>query len=407
MASNRRKATTGNSRLTYQEMFCTGPGTLAGKYMRRFWHPVYRAEDLKAGDTKAIRIMSEDFALYRGESGAPHLVDYRCPHRGAQLSAGWVEGDCIRCMYHGWLYDGTGQCIEQPAEDKPFAKKIRIRSYPTQEYLGLIFAYFGEGEPPRMPRYPPFEREGYVEVLPLQIWPCNFFQRMDNNGDTAHVSFVHRGGYHGTGVRSGIPKFAKVESDWGTTSYATFPGGWTNVFQFVMPNAYAFRNPSLDPEFPWDDRMQWDVPVDDEHALQFRIRLLPVTGDVAREYKERRAAQAAKDKMSITELGEAALSGRIRFQDMDKYMCDKIALVHAQDYVAQVGQGPIANRSKEHLGRSDVGVILFRKIWERELRALKEGRRLKKWSLPQDAGERFTVEPQKTPWEANQEPVRT
>jgi 5,5'-dehydrodivanillate O-demethylase len=400
MAYNKRKSRRGNSRLSYREMVSTGPGTLAGRYMRMFWHPVYRAEDLKPGESKPIRIMSEDFTLYRGESGAPHLVDYRCPHRGAQLSAGWVEGDCIRCMYHGWLYDSSGQCIEQPAEEKPFAKKIRIRSYPTQEYLGLIFAYFGEGEPPPMPRYLHMEREGYLEVLPVQFWPCNFFQRTDNNGDTVHVSFVHRGGYHGTGVRSGIPKFVKVESDWGTTSYARFPGGWTNIFQFVMPNTYVFRNPSPDPEFPWDDRMQWDVPLDDERSLQFRIRLVPVTGEAAREYRGRRGVQAAEDQMSVAELGQAVLSGRIRFQDMENYMCDKIALVHAQDYVAQVGQGPVTDRSKEHLGRSDAGVILFRKIWERELRALKEGRRLKKWALPQDMGDRFTVEPQKSRWPA-------
>lgn len=398
MASNKRKSRRRNSRLSYREMVLTGPGTLAGRYMRMFWHPVYRAEDLKPGEAKPIRIMSEDFTLYRGESGSPHLVDYRCPHRGAQLSAGWVEGECIRCMYHGWLYDSSGQCIEQPAEEKPFAKKIRIRSYPTQEYLGLIFAYLGEGEPPQMARYPHLESEGYLEVLPVQVWPCNFFQRTDNNGDTAHVSFVHRGGYHGTGVRSGTPKIAKVESDWGTTGYATFPGGWTNVFQFVMPNAYILRNPSPDPEFPWDDRMQWDVPLDDGQSLQFRIRLVPVTGEAAREYKERRAAEAAEDQMSVTELGQAVLSGRIRFQDMENYMCDKIALVHAQDYVAQVGQGPVTDRSKEHLGRPDAGVILFRKIWERELRALKEWRRLKKWALPQHTGDSFTVEPQKSTW---------
>ncbi len=398
MPSTKRKNNSSRKKLSWEDLVSTKPGTLAGTYMRRFWHPIHRAEDLRPGQPKPIEIMSERFTLYRGESGTPHLVDFRCPHRGAQLSAGWVEGDSIRCMYHGWCFDSAGQCIEQPAEEKPFAKKIRIQSYPTQEYLGLIFAYFGEGEPSVMPRYSHFEREGYLEVLPIQIWPCNFLQRMDNNGDTAHVSFVHRGAYHGTGMRSGIPKFVKVESDWGTTSYAKFPGGWTNVFQFVMPNTYVFRNPSPDPDLPWDDRMQWDVPLDNEHALQFRVRFVPVTGEAARQYKEHRNAQATKDQMSIAELGDGVLSGTIRFQDMEKYMCDKIALVHAQDYVAQVGQGPIADRSKEHLGRSDAGVILFRKIWRRELRALKQGRRLKKWSLPQDMGDRFTVEPQKSAW---------
>lgn len=77
----------------YMDCFPTGPGTIAGRYMRRFWHPVYRAEDLQPGWAKPLRIMSEEFTLYRGEDGIPHAVAFRCPHRGAQLSSGWVEGD--------------------------------------------------------------------------------------------------------------------------------------------------------------------------------------------------------------------------------------------------------------------------------------------------------------------------
>src|SRR5215472_6982885 len=182
MASTQRKRNSRRTKLSWTDLICTGPGTLAGKYMRMFWHPVYRAEDLPTGKAKPIRIMGEDFTLYRGTGGTPHMVAFRCAHRGTQLSAGWVEGDCIRCMYHGWLYDSTGQCLEQPAEQESFAKKIRIRSCPTEEYLGLIFAYLGEGKAPPLPRYPHFEKEGVLEVLPVQVWPCNFFQRVDNNG---------------------------------------------------------------------------------------------------------------------------------------------------------------------------------------------------------------------------------
>ena len=133
MASTKRKKTKGRGKLSFADLIRTAPGTLAGRYMRMFWQPIYRAEDLPAGKAKPIRIMSEDFTLYRGGGGSPHVVGFRCAHRGTQLSAGWVEGDCIRCMYHGWLYDSTGQCLEQPAEDKSFAKKIRIRSYPTRD----------------------------------------------------------------------------------------------------------------------------------------------------------------------------------------------------------------------------------------------------------------------------------
>src|SRR6266699_1777506 len=166
--------------VNFMDFYYTGPGTLAGRYMRKFWHPVLRAEDLKPGWAKPIKILREEFTLYRGEGGKPHVVDFRCAHRGTQLSVGWVEDDCIRCRYHGWRYDASGQCVEQPGEDPAFAQRVRIRSYPTQEYLGLIFAYLGEGEPPPLRRFPDFERPGVIEAGTPEIWPCNYFNRIDN-----------------------------------------------------------------------------------------------------------------------------------------------------------------------------------------------------------------------------------
>ena len=102
----------------------TGPGTLAGRYLRRFWQPVYRGEDLAPGQMRPIQIMSEKFTLYRGETGISHVVAFRCAHRGTQLSTGWVEGDGVRCRYHGWKYDGSGQCVEQPGEDESYTAKV-------------------------------------------------------------------------------------------------------------------------------------------------------------------------------------------------------------------------------------------------------------------------------------------
>src|SRR6185369_3106058 len=108
----------------WQDFVHTGPGTLCGRYLRMFWQPVCRAGDIEPGRTKPIRIMGEDFTLYRGQEGTPHIVAFRCAHRGTQLSAAWVEGDDLRCYYHGWKYDASGQCIEQPAEVNPFCEKI-------------------------------------------------------------------------------------------------------------------------------------------------------------------------------------------------------------------------------------------------------------------------------------------
>src|SRR3954454_2386059 len=142
----------------------TGPGTLAGRYLRTFWHPVYRSQDLQPSKAMPIRIMSEDFTLYRGEGGAVHALAFRCAHRGTQLSTGWVEGENLRCRYHGWMYDPSGQCVQQPAEVTPFCERVKIRAFPAQEYLGFVFVYVGQGEPPPLPRYPAMEGEGELQV---------------------------------------------------------------------------------------------------------------------------------------------------------------------------------------------------------------------------------------------------
>ena len=117
-----------------------GPGTLAGNYLREtYWHPIYHSDRIQPGHAKPVRLLGEDFTLFRGESGTPYLLSFRCAHRGMQLSPGWIEGESIRCFYHGWKYDGTGQCVEQPAEPKPFSQKVSIPAYPTEDYLGLIW----------------------------------------------------------------------------------------------------------------------------------------------------------------------------------------------------------------------------------------------------------------------------
>jgi len=127
MAATSERPVESPTPVTYQDFLRTGPGTLAGRYLRMFWQPVYLAEDLKPGRAVPIRIMSEDFTLYRGEND-PHLLAFRCAHRGTQLSTGWVEGDNLRCFYHGWMYGPDGQCVEQPAEPEPFCQRIKIRS---------------------------------------------------------------------------------------------------------------------------------------------------------------------------------------------------------------------------------------------------------------------------------------
>ena len=238
-----------SSQVGYADFVRTDPGTLAGRFMRMFWHPIYRSQDLASGRRVPVKIMGEEFTLYRGESGVVHLLAHRCAHRGTQLSVGRVEGDCIRCFYHGWKYDGSGQCVEQPAEDVSFAAKIRIRSYPTEEYLGLVFAYLGEGSPPPMLRFPELEGEGVLENHTF-VRACNFFRHLEL--DPAHIAFVHQDSPEAESGLTGIPTIECQETDYGFVFHARRDEKVQTQHR-LMPNASYFKVFPMDAESGWRD----------------------------------------------------------------------------------------------------------------------------------------------------------
>jgi len=369
--------------MDFSEVVHTGPGTLAGRYLRMFWQPVCCSYELSVGRALPIRLMGEDFTLYRGDSGIPYLLGPRCAHRGTQLSAGWVEGECIRCFYHGWKYDGTGQCVEQPAEDHAFAEKVRVPGYPVKEYIGLIFAYVGEGEPPPFPRYPILEStEISLDVAGLRRI-CNYFNNIDNSLDNAHVRFVHRRHRDAAQdrVALGDPIISVEESEWGIKRYVKYPDGKDLTFFFGMPNINFINGQVVDPVIKRADVLVFKVPVDDENHIHFEVRAIALTGERGREWIEERRTLRAKAERDRPELVRAILAGKLRLSDVDP---NRIDFVMLEDEVAQTGQGAIAVRSNEHLGRSDRGVFLLRKIWERELRNLAEGRPIKQWSYRPD-----------------------
>jgi 5,5'-dehydrodivanillate O-demethylase oxygenase subunit len=369
--------------MEFSEFVHTGPGTLAGRYLRLFWQPVCCAYELKAGSALPVRILGEDFTAYRGESGAAYLVGPRCAHRGTQLSVGWVEGECIRCFYHGWKYDGSGQCVEQPAEGQSFADKVRIASYPAREYLGLIFAYLGAGEPPPLPRYPRFESADIsLDVAALKRI-CNYFNNIDNSLDSVHVRFVHQ--CHRDSVNDkvvlGDPVITVEETEWGVRRYAKYPNGKDVTFFFGMPNINFINGQVVDLAIKRADVIVFKVPVDDENHIHFEVRAIPLTGEQGRKWIEERRelrAQAEKDR---PELVRQILAGKLHLNNVDP---NRVDFVMVEDEVAQTGQGAIAVRSNEHLGRSDRGVFLLRKIWERELKNLAEGRPIKQWAYRPD-----------------------
>jgi 5,5'-dehydrodivanillate O-demethylase len=369
--------------MDFGEFVHTGPDTLAGRYLRRFWQPVGCSHELLAGQALPIRILDEEFTLYRGDSGTAFLVGSRCAHRGTQLSIGWIEGDCIRCFYHGWKYDGTGQCVEQPAEAVSFAPKVQIPSYPVKEYIGLIFAYLGAGEPPPLPRYPLFENPAIsLDVAALRRI-CNYFNNIDNSLDNAHVRFVHR--RHRDAAQDhvvlGDPIISVEESEWGIRRYVKYPDGKDLTFFFGMPNINFINGQVVDPVIKRADVIVFKVPVDDANHIHFEVRAIALAGDRGRKWIEERREMRAKAERDRPELVRAILTGKLRLSDIDP---NRIDFVMLEDEIAQTGQGAIAVRGNEHLGRSDRGVFLLRKIWERELRNLAEGKSIKQWNYRSD-----------------------
>ena len=144
-----------------------GPGTPMGELMRRYWQPVAPAAELGNNPTKEVRLLGEDLVLYRDRSGTYGLVGRYCAHRRVNLAYGIPEERGLRCMYHGWLYDETGQCIEQPFEEtvRPearFKDKIKLPGYPVQEMGGILFAYLGPEPAPLLPRWEYLVMEGNV-----------------------------------------------------------------------------------------------------------------------------------------------------------------------------------------------------------------------------------------------------
>lgn len=162
------------------------------------WFIVAEASDLAPGDVKALRYFDRDLVLYRAEDGSPRLMDAHCPHLGAHLAVGGkVEGDCIRCPFHGWKFDGQdGTCVEIPyGEMKRIPPKAHGRSYRTLERNQMIWAWYHaqDGEPfYDVPVVDEFDDDEWSDLVVVDFDVRVSAQDMaENNVDFAHFQFVH------------------------------------------------------------------------------------------------------------------------------------------------------------------------------------------------------------------------
>ena len=366
-------------RRLYDEFEPIGPGSLAGRYLKSFWQPVYRSKDLKAGAAKPLRVFAQDFTIYRGRTGNAQVLAARCPHRGTRLSTGRVEGDSIRCFYHGWKFAPSGACVDQPAEDANFKSAVCVKSYPTREYLGLVFVYFGEGEPPPLQRLKIFEDESAYLHVKATPRGCSYFSQLENGVDEVHINFVHAvSSFADVGFTRDIPEVVTRETDYGIERAAR-RGNQLRVGHCLLPN--VLFTSVVDPIASWMQHIAWRTPIEDEKSTSFIVDQVRLSGDALKRFID--AEEEAEAKLaglpSPDTVGRAILRGEMSLDDVQ----DRPDLITIQDVVALAGQEGMI-RHRDMLGRSDRSVALLRRVWARELRLMAEGKPIKRWAWPED-----------------------
>jgi len=353
----------------------TAPDTPMGKLLRTFWQPVAVADSVAPGKARLLRVLSEDLTLYRGESGKPYLIGGRCAHRCTVLHTGWVQDDHVRCMYHGWRYDGTGRCTEMPAE-RGVLPDVKIAGYPVHEYAGLLFAYMGDGAAPAfdLPRKPGLEEPGRLRFIRYQEWDYNFFQGTENSLDATHLSYAHVWGKmsrFGEEVTTAIPELSYEETSAGIRQTATRSANNVRVSDWTFPNNNHILGPGPRKGDPWTDNVTWHVPIDDEHTMRFAVTTVASTDP---ETDRRFAEDRVSDYNPADHYHELFVEHRI------PEGIGSQQVIATQDYAALRGQGVIVDRSQERLGQSDAGVALLRRIFLRELEAIRQSRPTKAWT---------------------------
>jgi len=328
-----------------------GPGTAMGDLMRRYWHAVGCSE-LVTAKPQRVKVLGEELVLYRAEDGSVVLMDLRCAHRRVALDHGRVEGNCIRCPYHGWLYDQSGQCLEQPAEPEgsSFKDKVRLASYRTQEFSGIVFAYMGPEPAPLLPLFDVLRMTDGVKEVMVQTVHTNWLGHMENTVDISHLAWLHGFTFPAYGARKLTYHWHR--KDYGVDNEMVVEGSDDpHVSCTAFPTINRFALPPVDANGELVLSMIFRVPVDDEAIKQYFVRFYP------------------SDKHTFVTRTRDPKPGVYAPLEKDWWGID----VPDQDRMAIEQQGVMPDREKERLGASDGGIILLRQMLRDGLAAIAKG----------------------------------
>ncbi len=353
----------------------TDAGTPCGDLIRRYWQPAALSEELPAGGAPVpVRLLGEELVVFRDDQGRPGLLGIHCSHRGADLSYGRVEDGGLRCIYHGWLYDIHGNCLDQPGEPGGGEHKASIRhpAYPCVERAGVIFAYLGPGEPPLLPNYEFLTVPGSHVFSIKLLNDSNYLQGNEGNIDSVHLSFLHRRINAGDLTeRDLVPKVEVEVVDFGvricTLRNAGTDQTYLRVSNFVYPNLSTFPGGISRDGYS----VNWHVPIDDTHHWKYTFtfdRTKPLDKEVAR----RGRSEMTPDYKSIRNKANRYLQDRESM--VDKSYTGIGMVFQAHDLCVVEGAGQIEDRTKEHLISSDKAILAARKLLLNAIKDVQEGR---------------------------------
>ena len=336
-----------------------GPGTPAGEMLRRYWWPVGFTEHVREkGRPVRTRLLGEDLVLFRDGNGRLGLLGLHCSHRGTSLEFGRVDDRGIRCCYHGWLYDVSGRCLEQPAEPEGSTFKDRVQhpAYQAQEIGGFIFAYIGPEPAPLLPNYDLFLREDGEREVGAGHDYCNWLQRAENSVDQTHLVALHASEYPHLALKR--PVIGWERRDYGAKISMQVPGISKPKFSHWIFPSHTRHTTARKGRKP-DHAIRFRVPMDDTNTMTFWLRFYP--------YGEEDRSKPFLLKTLGFENDQAGVYERVD----DGWWG---VASHDQDRVAQESQGPIYDRTKEHLGASDQGVIMLRTMIKESIDAVRHGK---------------------------------
>jgi phthalate 4,5-dioxygenase oxygenase subunit len=349
-----------------------------GQMMRRYWLAAALSDEVAEADGTPVRVrlLGENLVLFRDTEGRLGLIDGHCPHRLASLALGRNEEAGLRCIYHGWKFDVAGRCVEMPTEPESynFRDRMSVRSYPTLEAGGMVWTYLGpEGTAPPFPRHDWMDLPATHRTVVKIASKTNYLQATEGSIDSAHSWFLHRGGNSARdwATRTGVstdtsPKLEAEDTAYGFR-YAAIrrpnenpdTEKYVRVTLFQMPST-AFIPRSLDANT--EVHVQIFVPTDDENSNFYGV-FFSQNGQPIRDmhaYLHARPGIDVDDRF-------------YRFANEDNgWNQDRAAMKSGeswcgiegfanQDIACQESMGPIVDRTREHLGTSDVAIIRMRR----------------------------------------------